>query len=105
MLNNIVIMGRFTTDPETRKAGDHTVCAFTVAVQRSRNRDKTDFIPVKAWDRMAEIIKEHFHKGDRIVVTGNLQNNSYQASDGTQRSFFEVELESFEFVEKMQPKN
>lgn len=102
MLNKIELMGRFTADPEIRKAGEHNVSAFTLGVQRSRNRDKTDFIACKAWDGMADIVKQYFHKGDRIVVVGNLQNNSYTAADGTMRSFYEVEVESFEFVEKKQ---
>ena len=100
MLNNVNLMGRIVADPETKNAGEHKVCAFTVAVQRSRNRDKTDFIAAKAWDKMAEIIAQYFKKGDRIVITGNLQNNSYKAADGNVRSFYEVEVESFEFVEQ-----
>lgn len=101
MLNNVNLMGRIVANPELRKAGnDHQVTAFTVAVQRSRNRDKTDFIACKAWDSMANLIVTHFRKGDRIVIVGSLQNNSYTGADGTVKSFYEVEVESFEFVEK-----
>ena len=100
MLNRIDLMGRMVAKPEMKKAGEHQVCSFTLAVQRSRNRDKTDFIPCKAWDSIADLICKHFNKGDRIVIVGSLQNNSFTGADGTMRSFFEVETETFEFVEK-----
>ena len=100
MLNNVNLMGRLVEDPQVTEVKGNKICAFTIAVQRSRNRDKTDFIPVKAWSNLAETIAKFFHKGERIVITGNLQNNSYKADDGKYRSFFEVEVESFEFVEQ-----
>lgn len=49
-MNNIVIKGRLTADPEMRKTMNGVpVANFTVAVDRTFNRDETDFFRCTAW--------------------------------------------------------
>lgn len=73
MVNQVILMGRLTADPECRKAGkDHTVCDFSIAVERPRNRDTVDFIRCNAWNGCGEFIEKYFHKGDLIHIIGEL---------------------------------
>ena len=65
MLNQIIIMGRLTRDPELRRTQSGTaVCSFSVAVDRdfkSQSGEKeTDFIDVVAWRQTGEFVSKYF---------------------------------------------
>lgn len=85
-LNNVVIMGRLTKDIELRKAGDHNVANFTVAVDRNfvdeDGERQADFIRCVAWNGTAEFIEKYFRKGSMIALTGWIQTGSYEDEDG-----------------------
>lgn len=85
-INNAVIMGRLTKDIELRKAGDHKVANFTVAVDRNfvdeDGERQADFIRCVAWNGTAEFIEKYFHKGSMIALTGWIQTGSYEDEDG-----------------------
>ena len=71
-MNNIVIKGRLTADPEMRKTTNGVpVANFTVAVDRTFNRDETDFFRCTAWRSTAEFVNEHFKKGQEILLRRN----------------------------------
>lgn len=100
-MNKVVLMGRLTKDPELRfTAGSGKgVCRFTVAINRQFKRDESDFINCVAFGKPGETISEHFAKGNRIALTGNIRTGSYEAQDGTKRYTTDVVVESFEFIE------
>lgn len=87
MLNNVVLMGRLTADPELRHtAMDIANVKFTIAVDRNYTKageeKKADFIRVVAWRQTAEFISNYFHKGDMIAITGSIQTDSYEDKNG-----------------------
>ncbi len=104
MLNNIVLVGRLTADPEIRYTQSGIAqCRFTLAVERNfknaaGERD-TDFIYVVAWRKAAEIIGQYVAKGNLFGVRGSLQSRKYQDKDGNNRTAFEVIVEDFQFLE------
>ena len=100
-MNKVVLMGRLTRDPELRFAAvsGKGVCRFTVAINRQFKRDESDFINCVAFGKPGETISEHFAKGNRIALTGNIRTGSYEAQDGTKRYTTDVVVESFEFIE------
>ena len=100
-MNKVVLMGRLTKDPELRFAAGSGkgVCRFTVAINRQFKRDESDFINCVAFGKPGETISEHFAKGNRIALTGNIRTGSYEAQDGTKRYTTDVVVESFEFIE------
>lgn len=77
MLNNIVLVGRLTSDPEINKVDGKKVSVITLAVQRNFKNEngeyENDFIPVKLWNGIAENTLEYVHKGDVIGIKGRLQ--------------------------------
>lgn len=95
MLNNIVLMGRLSADPELRSTTSGiAVCAFTVAVERDYSGDgekQADFITVVAWRQSAEFVSRYFRKGSMIVVQGSLQGRKWQDRDGNNRIAWEVQ--------------
>ena len=100
-MNKVVLMGRLTKDPQLRFAAGSGkgVCRFTVAINRQFKRDESDFINCVAFGKPGETISEHFAKGNRIALTGNIRTGSYEAQDGTRRYTTDVVVESFEFIE------
>lgn len=90
MLNCIVLMGRFTADPELKHTPNNTaITEFGLAVDRSYVKSgqerQTDFIDIVAWRSTAEFICKHFKKGQLAVVQGSLQIRSYTDKDGIKR--------------------
>lgn len=88
-MNEVILIGRLTRDPETRYTqGQMALCNFTLAVDRpySRNRregDQTaDFIRITVFDRQAENCSKYLTKGSQAAVQGRIQTGSYQDKDG-----------------------
>ncbi|MEW5945023.1 MAG: single-stranded DNA-binding protein [bacterium] len=106
MLNRVVLIGRLTADPEIRYTGSGIPkLNFTLAVDRpfqSAKGDKqTDFIPIIAWRKLAEVCKEYLSKGKLVAVDGRLQIRSWENPQGERRRIAEVVAEDVRFLEKM----
>ena len=102
MLNNIILMGRLTRDPELRRTGTGTaVTSFSLAVDRdfkSQSGEKeTDFIDIVAWRNTAEFVSKYFTKGRMAVVEGRLQIRDWTDKDGNKRRSAEIVADSVYF--------
>ena len=87
MLNKAILNGRLTKAPELKQTQNgKSVCGFTIAVDRSRDREKTDFIPIVAWGKTAEFVNQWFGKGDLITIVGRIEVRSYEDKDGNKRT-------------------
>ena len=107
MLNKIIIMGRFTHDPELRRTGSGTaVTSFSLACDRdfkSQSGDKeTDFIEVVAWKNTAEFVSKYFSKGRMAVVEGRLQIRDWTDKAGNKRKTAEVVADNVYFADSKQ---
>jgi single-strand DNA-binding protein len=105
MLNKVVLIGRFTKDPELRSTqGGTSVASFTLAVERSyakSGEDKeTDFINVIAWRNTADFVAKYFTKGQLVAVSGKLQVRSWDdAQSGQKRYATDVVADEINFVD------
>ncbi len=105
MLNNVVLMGRLTADPELRhtESSGIPVTSFTLAVGRSYTKAgterATDFIDIVAWRNTAEFVSKYFNKGQLVAVEGSIQTRSYQDKNGNNRRAFEVVANNVHFAE------
>lgn len=103
-MNEVILVGRLTRDPELRYTGDQTpVVSFNLAVDRTfKNKDgerEADFPNCIAWRKTAELIAENLTKGRRIGVVGRLQTRSYDDKDGKKVYVTEVVVDRFEFLD------
>jgi single-strand DNA-binding protein len=97
--NNVVLVGRLTRDPETRRTSNSkSVCKFDIAIGRRfkdvatgewKDADPT-FVPIIVWGDQANRCGDRLKKGMPVHVEGRLQTNSWQATDGTKKSRLEV---------------
>ena len=99
--NYAVIIGRLTADPELKQTQNGTsVVSFNVAVKRrakAGNEADTDFIKCTAWRDRGEFVAKYFKKGSNILVSGEVQTNSFLDKNGTKRyeTFINVVTTSF----------
>ena len=98
----ITIIGNLTADPELRTIGSGaTVASFTIAsTPRSYNRNTGQwedgqalFMRCSAWRDMANHVAQSLTKGMRVIAQGRLQQRSYQAQDGSNRTVVELQVD------------
>lgn len=96
--NVVTLVGNITRDPELRftNTGQAT-SSFGLAVNRRwQNRqtqeweEATSFFDIVCWREMAENAAESLSKGSRVIVTGRLDQRSWETPDGDRRSKVEV---------------
>src|SRR5690606_27463274 len=104
MLNRVILIGRLTADPELRYTPQGVaVTTFRIAVDRpfinQQGERETDFFPVVAWRKLAEVCAHNLGKGRLVAVEGRLQTRSYQAQDGSTRWVTEIVADSVRFLD------
>jgi len=98
-MNSVNIVGRITDDPVKRvTTSGITVCQFTLAVDRPRVKDTTDFISCVAWRQSAEFLCNYGHKGDRVGISGVLTQRSFEDKNGNKRYVHEVVADNLELL-------
>lgn len=104
MINNVVLVGRLTKDPDLRYTASGTgVATFTLAVNRNfTNQDgnrEADFINCVIWRKSAETLANYARKGTLLGVTGRIQTRSYDNQQGQRVYVTEVVAENFQLLE------
>ena len=101
-----IITGNLTRDPELRTTPNGaSVCSFSVAVNRvykdSNGEQKEDvsYLDCSAWGRLAEMISQYAKKGSGVLVSGRLDQRSWEDKNGGgKRSRVEIVVEDFNFI-------
>ena len=96
--NTVTLVGNITRDPELRfTPSGQAVATFGLAVNRRwQNRqtneweEQVSFFDVKCWAQMAENVSESLGRGTRVVVSGRLEQRSWETDNGDKRSKVEV---------------
>lgn len=100
-MNSISVIGRLTADPELRKTQSGIpVASFTLAVDRPRVKDTTDFFSCVAWRQTGEFVAQYFTKGRKMGVTGSMQSRKYEDKDGNKRTVWELVVDQVDFCDK-----
>lgn len=94
-LNKVILIGRVAKEPELKFTPQGTaVCEFRIAVDRRRGKSgeqpTTDFIPIKAWQKLAEVCNEYLVNGKLVAIDGRLETRTYTDKDGNKRSAFDI---------------
>lgn len=93
-MNNVVLIGRLTKDPELRYIPNSgtPVSTFILAVDKNLSKEKkmemetknqptADFIKIIVWGKQAENCVNHLAKGRLVGIQGRIQTGSYQKDD------------------------
>ena len=111
-MNNVVLIGRLTRDPELRYTASTgtPVATFTLAVDRELSREKkqeleekgeqtADFINIIVFGKSAENCAMYLQKGRLAAVNGRLQSRYYEDKEGNKRYVTEVVANQVKFLE------
>ena len=103
-INHVTLLGRVGADPELRRTKSGTaVVQLRLATDRySKSADgqsETDWHSVVVWGKTAEAVARYVRKGDRVHVSGRLQQHSWQTDSGERRSRTEVHASEVIFLD------
>lgn len=104
-MNKVIIIGRLGQKVETSTLpSGNAVANASLAVSKSwtdrdgNKKEVTDWIPLVAFGKIAEILANHWKVGDKYLVEGELRIEKWQAEDGSNRSAAKVYIKEFEFL-------
>lgn len=104
-MNNVILTGRLTKDPEIRYSQSGTAVArYTLAVDRYRD-EGADFVNCKAFGRVAEFAEKYLAKGKKICIAGHIETGNYTNKNGEKVYTTEVVVEQHEFLEPRKQDN
>ncbi len=104
-MNNVVLMGRLTRDPEVRYSAGESAAAFArfrIAVNRRFKREgqpDADFFDCVVFGRTVEFVEKYLHQGSKVVLQGRIQNDNYTDKDGRMVYRDQIVVENVEFAE------
>lgn len=104
-MNKVILLGRITKDIELRytQTSNTATTSFTLAINckfvKEGEERHADFINIVAWNKLAETSSNYLKKGMQVVVTGRLQNRTWDDEQGQKHYVTEVVAEELEFVE------
>lgn len=79
-MNKAILIGNVGKEPEIRKTQSGiSVANFSLATSKKiKGEDKTEWHRIVAWDKLAEIIEKYVHKGDKIMIEGEIETRDYE---------------------------
>ena len=100
-VNTVTVIGNLVEDPELRFTPSGVAMAkIRVAVNRSwrdRNtndwKEETSFFGGTVWREAAENVAESLQKGARVIISGSLEQRSWETQDGDKRSIVELRID------------
>lgn len=102
MLNNFIVEGRLTKDPELKKTPNGlSICNIMIACDRAVKREGKPplYIPATFFGAKAETVAKYFDKGKAIIVTGRLEGDLIEDKEhpGEKKTIFYIDAQTFEF--------
>lgn len=104
-MNNVVLVGRLTKDPELRYVGEknNALTNFSLAVDRGyknlQGESKVDFINIEIWGKQAEIFCTYMEKGKMVGIEGKIIADKYKNENGENRYITRVRADYFRFLD------
>ncbi len=98
--NSVTLIGNLVEDPELRFTPSGVPMARLRFAVNRRWRDQsgewqedTSYFGGTVWRDQAESVAESLSKGTRVIVTGRLEQRSWETQDGDRRSIVEVAID------------
>jgi len=98
MLNKSIIIGNLARDPEGRKVGDNSVVNLVVAVNDIYKKDKTYYIDVEAWGKLAENCEKYLSKGRQVAVEGRIIKDLWKGENDETKSKVYIKADNVQFL-------
>ncbi|MFA4955181.1 MAG: single-stranded DNA-binding protein [Patescibacteria group bacterium] len=106
-LNRAMIIGNLTRDPESRTIpSGQNVCNFSVATSsqwtdsQGQKQERTEYHPIVAWGKLADICTQYLAKGRKVYVEGRLQTREWEGQDGAKKQRTEIVAENMIILDR-----
>jgi len=106
-VNKTILLGFVGKEPDVRYLDSGVaVSNFTLATTEKGYKtkdgkeipDKTEWLNIVMWNKLAEIAEKYVHKGDKLYIEGKIRTRSYDAPDGSKRYVTEIFADSMEML-------
>lgn len=102
-MNKFICNARLTKDVEVKVTQNNTKIAnVSVAVRRNykdaEGNYNSDFFNCVAFGNQAEFLEKYFKKGQEILISGHLQNRSWETESGEKRYATDIIIETVDFI-------
>lgn len=99
-LNQCNFIGRLGADPETRysSSGDAMTRLRLAVGWKTKNKEGTEWVPVQAYGKLAEICAEYLRKGSQVFVSGRFTTRKWQDQSGQDRYSTEIVAETMQML-------
>ena len=96
-MNTCIITGNLGDDPEiVFNDNENQIATFSMAFKSGK--DKTSWIKVNCYNKMAEVAARYLHKGAKIAVSAALDQNKWETEDGDSRSNHRLLANNIELI-------
>lgn len=109
-INKAILVGNVGQDPEVRATQSGTkVAKFSLATNNKwKDRDgnaqeRVEWHRITCWGKLAEIVEQYVHKGDRLYVEGRIEYTTVDNADGTKKYFTDIQCQEIMFCGNAQP--
>ena len=107
-MNQVNLVARIGKEIELKYLpSGSAIASFSVAINQDYKKDgqkieKTSWFDITAFGKTAENVNQYFSKGSMIGITGELEQQTWTAQDGSKRSKVVIKLQNFTFIDKKQ---
>jgi single-strand DNA-binding protein len=106
-MNKVMLIGNVGQDPEVRYV-DHGVAVARLRLATTEKGytlqngtqvpDRTDWHNVILWRKLAEIVEQYVHKGDKLYIEGRLRYSTYDNKQGQRQYVTEIWADNMEML-------
>lgn len=104
-INTVILEGNVGNQPNAAKNSEKSFAGFSIAVTKSyKKKDKNETVNSTTWvnivcyGKLADIVNEHVVKGSRVLIEGELAENSYTDKQGNKASGIQVVANNVRFL-------
>lgn len=106
-MNKVMLIGNVGAEPEVRYyEADQAVATVRLATNErgyllpngTRVPDRTDWHNLVFYRRLAKVVEQYVHKGDKLYVDGRLQYRRYDDKRGVEHTVAEIVVDTMEML-------
>lgn len=106
MYNKAILVGNIGKEPELKKIGEVSYCAFTLATNKNYKdkngewQQKTEWHNIVVWRTPAEYAAKYLKKGNLTLIEGEITTRSWEDQQGNKKYTTEIIADKVKLLER-----
>ena len=98
-MRSIILSGRLTRDPEVKEVTEKKIkVAECTLANNDRDKENAEYFDVYCWEQTANFVENYVKKGQKVIVSGTFEDDTYKDKDGNTRHHFRIKAANIEFA-------